>query len=93
MGTKMAFCFAYLFMVSIKEGFIYESPHKPLLYTLFIDKIFLLWIHGQPALDEFILRAYSIHSFIKFIVVISSEKLSFLEVMLCLTPVDFKISL
>ena len=93
MGTKMAPCFANLFMASIEKEFIDNSPHKPLLYTRFIDDIFLLWTHGRPALDDFILRANSIHPTIKFTVDISNEKVPFLDVMVSLTPVGFKTSL
>ena len=93
MGTKMALCFANLFMALIETELIDNSPHKPLLYTRFIDDIFLIWTHGRPALDDFILRANSIHPSIKFTVEISNQNVPFLDVMVSLTPVGFKTSL
>ena len=40
MGTKMAPCFANLFMASIEQTFIDNSPLTPLFYVPFIDDIF-----------------------------------------------------
>ena len=42
MGTKMAPCFAIIFMASIEQTFIDNSPLTPLSYMLFIVDIFMI---------------------------------------------------
>ena len=66
MGTKMAPCFANIFMASIEQTFIDSSPLAPLFYVRFIDDIFMIWTHGSEELEQFITRANSTHPSIKF---------------------------
>ena len=47
MGTKMAPCFANIFMASIKQTFIDNSLLTPLFYVRFIDDNFTIWTHGS----------------------------------------------
>ena len=42
MGTNIARCFANLFMASIEQAFIDNSPLTPLFYVRFIDDIFMI---------------------------------------------------
>ena len=66
MGTKMASCFANIFMASIEQTFIDSSPLTPLFYVRFIDDMFMIWTHGSEELEQFTTRANSTHPSIKF---------------------------
>ena len=61
MGMKMAPCFANIFMASIEQTFIDNSPLTPLSYVRFIDDIFMIWTHGSVELEQFTTRANSTH--------------------------------
>ena len=65
-GTKMAPCLANLFMASIEQTFINNSPLTPLFYAWFIDENFMIWTHGSEELEQFTSRASSTHPSIKF---------------------------
>ena len=47
MGTMMAPCLANIFMASIEQTFIDNSPLMPLIYMRFIDDILMIWTHGS----------------------------------------------
>ena len=66
MGTKMALCFANIFMASIEQTFIDNSPLMPLFYVGFIDDILMIWTHGSEELEQFTTRANSTHPSVKF---------------------------
>ena len=57
MGTKMAPCFANLFMASIEQIFIDNSQLTPLFHVLFIDDISMIWTHGSDELEQFTIRS------------------------------------
>ena len=84
MCTKMAPCFANIFMASIEQSFIDSSPLTPLFYVRFIDDIFMIWTHGSEELEQFITRANSTHPSIKFTTEISSFSLPYLYLYLYL---------
>ena len=77
MGTKMAPCFASIFMASIEQTFIDKSEQTPLFYVRSIDDIFMIWTHGSEELEQFTTRANSTHPSIKFTTEISSTNLIF----------------
>ena len=81
MGTKMAPCFANIFMASIEQTFIDSSPLTPLFYVRFIDNILMTWTRGCEELEQFTTRANSTHPSIKFTTEISSTSLPFLDVL------------
>ena len=83
MGTKMAPCFANIFMASIEQTFIDNLPLTPLFYVQFINDIFMIWAHGNEELEQFTTRANSssTHPSIKFTTEISSTSLPFLDVL------------
>ena len=53
MGTKMAPCFTNLFMASIEQTFIDNSPLTPLFHVRFIDDILIIWTQGSEELEQF----------------------------------------
>ena len=53
MDTKMAPCFSNLFVTSIEQTFIDNSPLMPLFYARFIDDILMIWTHGREELEQF----------------------------------------
>ena len=57
----MAPYFANIFMASIEQTFIDNSPLTPLFYVRFIDHIFMIWTHGNEELYQLTTRANSSH--------------------------------
>ena len=85
MGTKMAPNYAILFMARLEEAFLSEVEPSPLVWLRYIDDIFLVWTHGQQALDDFLHKLNSHHDTIKF----TSEcglSIPFLDVKVDLLP-------
>ena len=93
MGTKMAPCFARIFMASIEQTFIDNSPLIPLFYVRSIDDIFMIWNHGSEEIEQFTSRANSTHPSIKFTTEISSTSLPFMDVLVGVTETGIKTSL
>ena len=46
MGTRMAPCYANIFMPELEESFLSGYPYKPLANYRYIDDIFIIWSHG-----------------------------------------------
>ena len=89
----MAACFANLFMASIEQTYIDNSPLTPLFYERFIDDIFIIWTHVSEELERFITGANSTHPSIKSTAKISSTSLPFLDVLVGVTDTGIKTSL
>ena len=53
MGTPMAPQYANIFMAHLEERILKKSTQKPILYLRYIDDIFMLWTHGEKALNIF----------------------------------------
>ena len=81
MVTKMAPCFANIFMASIEQTFIDNSPLTHLFYVRFIDDIFMIWTHGSEELEQFTNRDKTTRPSMKFTTKISSTSLPFLDVL------------
>ena len=93
MGMKIAPCFANIFMASIEQTLIDNSPLTPLFYVRFINDIFLIWTHGIEELEQFTTRANSTLPSMKFTTEISSTRLHFLDVLVGVTETGIKTSL
>ena len=93
MDTKMAPCFANLYMASIEQTFIDNSPLTPLFNMRLIDDNFMIWTHGSEELEQFTTRANSTHPSMKFTTDISSTSLPFLEVLDSVSDSGIKTSL
>ena len=61
MGTKLAPSYAYLFMATFEDKYVYTYPQKPTLWKRFIDDIFLIWPHGRESLLRFIEHLNRVH--------------------------------
>ena len=46
MGTRMAPCYANIFMAQLAKNFLSGYPYKPLANYRYIDDIFIIWSHG-----------------------------------------------
>jgi hypothetical protein len=79
MGTKMAPCYANIFMGDLEERLLLSSIKQPLSWFRFIDDVDMKWIHSNKELDEFFEHANSIHPSIKFTHEVSKTKMSFLD--------------
>jgi len=85
MGTKLAPSFANLFMANFEEKHVYPYPTKASLWLRFIDDIFIIWEHGQTALDVFLDHLNSCHETIKFTAEHSHTSVNFLDTTVHLT--------
>ena len=92
MGTKMAPCFANIFMASIELTFIDSSPLTPLFFVRFIDDIFMIWTRRSEELEQFTTRANSTHPSIKITTKIYSTCFPFLDVLVCVSDTSIKTS-
>ena len=79
-GTKMAPPYAILFMDALEQQFLQSSPLKPLICWRYIDDIFFIWQHGEDKLKEFLRLLNSSHPTTKFTYEYSSNKITFLDV-------------
>ena len=79
MGTKVAPSFANLFMAEFEEQHVYNYPIKASLWLRYIDDIFLIWEHGQEALDSLLEHLNTCHETIKFTVEHSHSSVNFLD--------------
>ena len=80
MGTKMAPAYAGIFMSGLEGPFLESCTHKPTVFKRYIDDIFVIWEHGQDALDNFLQSLNSIHPTIKFTWEIDTRQITFLDV-------------
>ena len=62
MGTRMAPCYANIFMAELEENFLSGYPYKLLAYDRYIDDIFIIWSHGLDLLHNFINSINNQHS-------------------------------
>ena len=80
MGTRMAPCYAIIFMAELEEFFLSSYPYKPLTYHRYIDDIFIIWSHSLDLLHDFINSINIQRSNIIFISNISTTSVNFLDV-------------
>ena len=81
MGTKMAPCYANIFMEKLESEMLNSFILKPIHYYRYIDDIFFIWPHGLESLESFKLHANSFHHSIKFTFEVSDSRISFLDVL------------
>ena len=79
MGTRMAPSYANIFMKYVEIQLIETSPKKASLWLRFIDNIFLIWVHGKQALEDFKRLSSNIHPTIKFAFNNSETEVAFLD--------------
>ena len=80
MGTRMAPCYANIFMAELEENFVSGYPYQPLAYSRYIDDIFIIWSHGLDLLHNFINSITKQHSDIIFTSTISTTSVNYLDV-------------
>ena len=83
MGTKLAPSFAKLFMGYLKTIYIFVLP---LLWKMFIDDIFFIWIHGEDELLTFVQHLNDCHQTIKFTLETSLKTVNFLDILIIKRP-------
>ena len=88
MGTKVAPCFADLFLGKFEEDFILtpEITNKIKLYKRFLDDIFILWTGNLKELNTFIEYINNIHPTIKFTHKYSTKQIDFLDSTIYIDP-------
>lgn len=80
-GTKFAPSFANIFMSKLETSMLSECRLSPWVWWRFLDDIFLIWLHGNEALIEFVNYVNSYHDTIKYTWELSENKLPFLDVL------------
>ena len=56
MGTCIAPSYANLFMGKLEQEFLRTQEKVPLVWWRYIDDIFAVWTHGEPALQIFVIE-------------------------------------
>ena len=79
MGSKCAPSVACLFMADFEERYVYPNATQPLLWKRYIDDIFIIWTHGDTALDAFVSYLNNCHPSINFTVTKSTLQVDFLD--------------
>ena len=85
MGTKMAPCYANIFMHRLEQDLLSAFPKKPLHYCRYIDDVFFFWPHGEDSFELFKEHANSFHKSIKFTFQKSTTEIAFLDVLVKLS--------
>ena len=80
MGTRMAPCYANIFMAELVENVLSGCPYNPLTNYRYIDDIFIIWSHDLDLLSNFINSINNQHSNIIFTSNISTTSVNFLDV-------------
>lgn len=78
-GTKFAPGYANIFMGYLEEEFLDRCELRPWVWR-FLDDVFMIWLHGEKELNDFLARLISFRESIKFTWESSSEGISFLDV-------------
>ena len=86
MGTRMAPCYANIFMAELEENFLSGYPYKPIAYYRYIDDNFIIWSHGLDLLHNFINSISNKHSNIILLLISPPRQSTFL--MLLLTSME-----
>ena len=63
-GTKFAPGFANLFMGYFEERFLDSCELKPWVWWRFLDDVFMIWLHREEELNNFLINLNSINVFI-----------------------------
>ena len=80
MGTRMAPCYANIFMAELEENFFSGYPYKPLAYCKYINDIFIVWSPCLDLLHNLINSINNQHSNIIFTSINSTTSVNFLDV-------------
>ena len=72
--------YANIFMGYLEEEFLDSCELRPWLWWRFLDDDFMIWLHGEKELNDFLARLNSFRKSIKFTWESSSEGISFLDV-------------
>ena len=80
MGTRMAPCFASLFMGKHDMDFPDSCDKTSLIWLRFLDDIFMIWDHSEQDLQDFISKINNFHDTIKFTFNCSKTEATFLDV-------------
>ena len=65
MGSKMAPSYANLFLARFEISALTHAPHKPHIWWLYMDDIFMVWTYLLEDLDAFTTHLTGIHATIK----------------------------
>ena len=70
----------------VEHNILSHATLKPSYYSRYIDDIFILWLHPEADLKQFLLHMNSLHISIKFTSKYGSEKITILDVIVYKSP-------
>lgn len=79
MGKKFAPAYANIYMAEFERTVLPKCPKLPTLYLRYLDDIFGVWPHGEPAFRDFMLILNQHHPSITFKYELHPEKINFLD--------------
>ena len=79
-GTKFAPAYANIFMYVLETRMLGICEFRPWIWWRFLDDVFLIWLHGEDRLKEFLEFINSFHKTIKYTWDYSTSKASYLDV-------------
>ena len=78
-GTKFAPPYACIFMNDLETKFLEGQHLQPLVWSRYIDDIFLIWTHGEESLKKFLAELNDFNQYIKFTYEYSAKNIPFLD--------------
>ena len=79
MGAAFSPSIANIYMSTVVNEFLQTQAVKPLIFTRYIDDIFMIWKDTQEALNTFIDNLNSVHPNLKFTHERSTQSIDFLD--------------
>lgn len=79
MGSACSPTVANIYMSVTLRKFLRTQNNKPLLLSRYIDDIFIIWIHGQKELDQFMCNLNQFNSSLRYTYQYSSTSTDFLD--------------
>ena len=79
MGSQMAPSYANIFMGKLEQQLLRTQERVPLVWWRYIDDVFAVSTHGEPALQSFVDELNRHHNTIKFTANWSTEEVTFLD--------------
>jgi hypothetical protein len=55
-GTKFAPGYANIYMGYLEEEFLNSCALRPWVWWRFLDDVFMIWLHGEKELNDFLAR-------------------------------------
>ena len=92
MGLSLSVVLANAYMEHLEESVLSTSSLKPTIWRRYVDDTFILWPHGEDALQEFHRHLNDFCPSVQFTLEREDRQLPFLDVLLCRDGRELKTS-